>query len=335
MRKNVFAICDLETEYAVNFMEYLNRKKSIPFEIQAFTSVDTLLAYAEKNPVEILLISDRAMCREIQALKIGTVVILSEERPNPSQQKMPTVYKYQAQDQVIREVMACYGETPDLAPLVSLAARQKTKILGVYSPLHRCLKTSIALALGQILAREKAVLYLNLEEYSGFEGLMEKTFDSDLSDLIYYARQENADLTRKITSMIRSVGNLDYIPPVRMPWDLRCITLKDCRRILDSLVRCSAYEVLILDLGTEMEEILELLKLCGTIYMPILTDPVSSCKIRQFEQMLTAWNCEDLWEKTVRLRPPYYAAAAWGGSYVEQLAWGELAQYLRKTLKLG
>ena len=46
MKKNVFAICDLETEYAVNFMEYLNRRKSLPFEIQAFTSVETLTAYA-------------------------------------------------------------------------------------------------------------------------------------------------------------------------------------------------------------------------------------------------------------------------------------------------
>ena len=155
-------------QYAVNFMEYLNRRKSLPFEIQAFTSVETLTAYAEKNPVEILLISDRAMCREIQALKIGTVVILSEERPDPARKGFPAVYKYQAQDQLLREVMACYGEAPDLTPLVSLAARRNTEILGVYSPLHRCLKTSIALTLGQILAQDKAVLYLNLEEYSGF-----------------------------------------------------------------------------------------------------------------------------------------------------------------------
>ena len=334
MKKNVFAICDLETEYAVNFMEYLNRRKSLPFEIQAFTSVETLTAYAEKNPVEILLISDRAMCREVQALKIGTVVILSEERPDPARKGFPAVYKYQAQDQLLREVMACYGEAPDLTPLVSLAARRNTEILGVYSPLHRCLKTSIALTLGQILAQDKAVLYLNLEEYSGFEGLMEKTYDSDLADLIYYARQEDADLTKKMSAMIRTVGGLDYIPPVRTPWDLRCLTLRDCRRILDSLVRCSAYEVILLDLGTEMEDILELLKLCSRIYMPVLTDPVSACKMRQFEQMVSAWDCEELWEKTVRLRPPYYASAGWGGSYVEQLAWGELASYLRKALKL-
>ena len=33
MKKNIFAVCDLEVDYALNFMDYLNRKKNIPFEI--------------------------------------------------------------------------------------------------------------------------------------------------------------------------------------------------------------------------------------------------------------------------------------------------------------
>lgn len=48
MKKQVFAVCDLEAEYARNFMDYLNQKKNIPFEIQAFTSVESFVAYAEK-----------------------------------------------------------------------------------------------------------------------------------------------------------------------------------------------------------------------------------------------------------------------------------------------
>ena len=38
----VFAICDLETEYAIRFMEYLNRRE-LPFEVQMFTA--TLAAF--------------------------------------------------------------------------------------------------------------------------------------------------------------------------------------------------------------------------------------------------------------------------------------------------
>lgn len=59
-----------------------------------------------------------------------------------------------------------------------------------------------ALTLGQILAKERAVLYLNMEEYSGFEELMGKGFAHNLSDLLYYVRQDNQNLLYKMNSMI-------------------------------------------------------------------------------------------------------------------------------------
>ena len=78
MKKQIFAVCDLEAEYACNFMDYLNTRKSIPFEVQAFTSVESLLAYGKENPIELLLISAEAMCKEVKELNIGKIVILTE-----------------------------------------------------------------------------------------------------------------------------------------------------------------------------------------------------------------------------------------------------------------
>ncbi|MEI3437232.1 MAG: hypothetical protein V8Q83_03325 [Blautia sp.] len=68
MKKNVFAVCDLEVDYALNFMEYLNQKRNIPFEIQAFTTVDSLTAYGEKVHIELLLISGKAMCQRVPGI---------------------------------------------------------------------------------------------------------------------------------------------------------------------------------------------------------------------------------------------------------------------------
>ena len=78
MKKNIFAVCDLEVDYALNFMDYLNQKKNIPFEIQAFTTVESLIAYGKNIHIELLLISQKAMCRQVQELEIGKIVILSE-----------------------------------------------------------------------------------------------------------------------------------------------------------------------------------------------------------------------------------------------------------------
>lgn len=78
-----------------------------------------------------------------------------------------------------------------------------------------------ALALAQILGREKSVLYLNMEEYSGFEELFEKEYPYTLSDLLYFVRQEQAGITVKMNSMIQSMGSMDFIPPVQSPEDIR------------------------------------------------------------------------------------------------------------------
>ncbi len=79
MKRNIFAVCDLEVDYALNFMDYMNRKKNIPFEIQAFTSVENLIAYGKQTHIELLLISGPgAMCREVRELDIGKIIILSE-----------------------------------------------------------------------------------------------------------------------------------------------------------------------------------------------------------------------------------------------------------------
>ena len=186
--RNFFAVCDLEVDYALIFMDYMNRKKNIPFEIQAFTSVENLIAYGKQTHIELLLISGRAMCREVRDLDIGKIIILSEGVHPPELDQYPSVYKYQSSSDVLREVMACYGaEKKTVADQIAVL-KKTTEIIGIFSPLGRCLKTSFALTLGQILAKERAVLYLNMEEYSGFEECMGTSVAHNLGYSVYYVR---------------------------------------------------------------------------------------------------------------------------------------------------
>lgn len=137
MKRNIFAVCDLEVDYALNFMDYMNRKKNIPFEIQAFTSVENLIAYGKQTHIELLLISGRAMCREVRDLDIGKIIILSEGVHPPELDQYPSVYKYQSSSDVLREVMACYGaEKKTVADQIAVL-KKTTEIIGIFSPLGR------------------------------------------------------------------------------------------------------------------------------------------------------------------------------------------------------
>ena len=333
MKKNIFAVCDLEVDYAYNFIGYLNQKKNIPFEIQAFTSRESLMEYGKKNYIELLLISDKAMCREIKEMDIGKIVILSEGVHLPELDQYPSVYKYQSSSDVIREVMACYGEEKAVLPAQFPVLKKTTEILGVYSPLGRCLKTSFALTLGQVLARERAVLYLNLEEYSGFEELMGKGFSYNLSALLYYVRQDNQNLVMKMNSMIQTVNNLDFIPPVQAPGDICGTSWEDWEHLLREIELHSSYEVIILDIGSGIDEIFQMLDKCKRIYMPVLSDTMSVSKIAQFENLLRIWDYPQVLAKTEKVRLPFHIGGASPEVYIEQLVWSELGDYVRALLR--
>lgn len=333
MRKNIFAVCDLEKDYARNFMEHVNQKKNLPFEVQAFTNVENLIAFGRENHIELLLISAEAMCREIEELKPGKIIVLSENSCFSRQETYPSVYKYQSSSELVREVMACYGEERAVLPEQLPFLKKKTEILGVYAPVNRCLKTSFALTIGQLLAKNRSVLYLNLEEYAGFEELFGKSFSHNLSDLLYHVRQGTGNFSVKMSSMTETVNKLDFIPPVLAPCDIRNTAWQDWERLLQEIVLHSNYEVIVLDIGNGIDEVFHMLDLCGKIYMPVLADVVSRAKYAQFENLLRIWDFSQVLTRIVKIQLPPYFEISGTESYVEKLMWSELGEYAKKILR--
>lgn len=227
-------------EYARNFMEYLNQKRNIPFEVHAFSSAEMFLEFAKNNETEILLISDKAMKEEIRRYPIRQIIILSEGVHSPVLDQYPAVYKYQSSEKVIREVMACYGVENGVDTSPALLPKKEMRIIGIYSPVGRTQKTSFALTMGQILAKERAVLYLNMESYSGFERLLECSYDRGMSDILYYARQENQGIIYKLGGMVQSMQNLDYLPPAASRWTFRLQNTKNGNGCFRRLRRTAA-----------------------------------------------------------------------------------------------
>ena len=335
MKKQVFAVCDLEAEYARNFMDYLNQKKNIPFEIQAFTSVESFVAYAEKNPVELLLISAEAMCHEVGEMDIGKIVILTEGSTPKELENYTGVYKYQASSDVVREVMACYGAEKAIFPVQLPVLKKTTEVLGVYSPLGGCLQTCFALTLAQILGKVKSVLYLNLEEYAGFEQMMQKKFTYTLSDLLYFAKQKSTVITVKMNSMIQTMGDMDFIPPVQSPEDIRGTSWQDWEHLLQEIILHSSYEAIVLDIGNGIEEVFQMLDMCTTVYTPIKADIMSRCKIEQFEELLGVRDYTQVLTRMIKLELPCGQEILTEPFRAEQLVWGTLGSFVRELLGRG
>ena len=58
--------------------------------------------------------------------------------------------------------------------------------------------------------------------------------------------------------------------------------------------------------GENGDEDFRLLEMCRKIYMPVLNDTLSVCKVTQFENLLRIWNKEKILEKTEKVHLPFH-----------------------------
>lgn len=331
MRKDIFAVCDLEASYALKLMEFIQEKQGASFEVQAFTNVKSLCEFSKKHEISLLLISSQAMCREVRELPIEKIMILSEGEVIEELDEYPCIYKYQASDSLISEVMGYYAVEKRTAPQAFL--KKDMRCIAVYSPVRRVLKTSFALTLGQILARDRRVLYINLESYSGFSWLMEKEFAADVADLMYFVKRGYGSLVYKLQGIVQSIHNLDYIPPALSPMDIRSVLCEEWLALLGEIEAYSTYDVVILDFDETADGFLELLRHCHIIYMPIREDSLSAAKLRQYEKLIELAGYGDLAGKTRKVKLPFHNSFGSGEHYAEQLVWSELGDFIRNLLR--
>lgn len=331
MRKDIFAVCDLEASYALRLMEFIQEKQGASFEVQAFTNVKSLCEFAKKHEISLLLISAQAMCREVREMQIEKIMILSEGEVLEELGDYPCIYKYQASDSLISEVLGYYAAEKRTAPQALL--KKDMRCIAVYSPVKRALKTSFALTLGQILARDRRVLYINLESYSGFSWLIGKDSAADVADLMYFVKRGYGSLVYKLQGIVQSIGNLDYIPPALSPMDIRSVLCEEWLALLGEIESYSVYDVVILDFDETVDGFLEILRHCGVIYMPVREDGLSAAKLAQYEKLLELAGYRELAEKTRKLKLPFHNSFGSGVHYAEQLVWSELGDFTRKLLR--
>ncbi len=275
MKQNVMALCDLETAYVVNFVEYVNRRAgNVPFEIHAFTTVEQLRDFQRGRHVELLLISEKAMSPEVDRMDIGRVLILSEEEHARQDPDRPTVCKYQPSPALIREVLADYAGTRTDAALIS-PFRKRTEVIGVISPNPEALQIYFSLSLGTLLAEEGSALCLTFESAPGLENAFGQNFDRSMTDAVYYLWKEEEHFMDKVNAMTATLGPLHVLPPFTAGEDRTQIPGSAWVGMIEKITGQGTYDWLILDLTTHLPELSALLRRCDHLFVPLRDDPIS------------------------------------------------------------
>lgn len=337
MKQKIFAICDTEEAYAIRLTEYMLEKIRLPYALHLFTQLEELQKFMQREEVEILLIAENALKQlreEYVRQQVAKLFVLQEGAESPEDDKedqnhLNCINKFQSPEKI---VAALYESIVDLSDWRQKMTVQDTevKLIGIYSPIKRCLQTSFALTMGQILAKEHKTLYFNFENYSGFGQMLKKEFSMDMTDLMYYFKCDKDKLFMRLPSMIQNINGLDYVPPMQYRAEPKEITGLQWLELCRNIAGMGQYEYIILDLDDSMEGLFDLLQNCTKIYTITKDDNFAVAKINQYEQILKFHELEEIADKTVKCKFPIFKELP---ANMDLMTHGEMAGYVKAIVK--
>lgn len=312
-----FLICDIQTEYAEHLQKVLEDHFSEEYQFHFFRDAGKMKEFAESGKTDILLTCEEYEAELSEKAGGANLFILTDDREYARRRRdgYTYIFRYQPADTIVRELRKGIKKTrsPERSErYLSPVPEQRKRvvrirdepgvrgIVGVYSPIHRIGKTKFAIRLGQKLAAQIPVLYLNMEGYSGGDFYFSGRTEYDLGDLIYCMKQERTDYGIKISTMTGQIDGLDYISPMNNEQDLRMVSKDEWITLLDRICDECIYEAVILDLGDCINGLYEIMRKCTKIYTPYICDSISDTKMEQYENNLRESGYEDVLRKTVR-----------------------------------
>lgn len=322
MNVKVLAVCDAEKQYAIKLMEAFCEKKNSGFQVHAFSDVVELEQFAAQTRIEILLITGRLMSESLHHFDIGTIILLSDGEIYEEFSDYESIYKYQSADHILKEVLCYYAEYAK--PVTGMyCGKKEFEVHGVYSPVGRCGKSTLAKALAGNYGKNKKTLLLDLQSFGACQEQLGEEEIWDLSDIIYFLRQGKKSFLYKLGSIVQARNNYDYILPMKTPADLRSVTLAEWTELLEKLSTDSDYQIIVMDFGNDICGLFQLLSQCTKIYIPMLSDADSKRKIRNFEWILKDENFEKVMEGMHKIILPAEDCKINVEAYMEE--WAERA----------
>lgn len=328
-------ICDSEAGYAEKLADYLRRSRECSFDIAVFTSGAAFLEREAEKEIELLLIEERiyqefAKEGTLNQIYAKKVLVLAEDRKEQHDigVQEETVYKYQAGSGILYHLLDNHADDKEKINMQMI--QKHAEVIGVYSPVNRTLKTSFALTLGQIYAEKEETLYINLEGCSGLRELLSLQDEKNLADLVYEFSVKRNQFPVLLYQFVQKAEDLALISPVESIAELQCVASTEWTSLLAYIAENACYKKVILDVGENVNGIMDILQLCDIVYEPLRSDCVSLSKLSAFETAVKKYQGNHLsFPKFLKLEFPYFEDL---GEGFMNLKYSSLGRYVRQLI---
>lgn len=218
---------------------------------------------------------------------------------------------------------------------------RNTRVIGIYSPINRCGKTSLAVLFSEILARRGNSLMICMDHHNGI--LADE--ELNIAELIYYLSREQQLVSRgehfydfsQYDRFVKKWEQISYIAASPSVENMMQIPTEPFCELIHLLQKTNKYQYIVLDLSEGIESLYKVLNQCDVIFMPVLNDCISKSKIQQFEQQINSVTERDVWEslkcRIYKIQFPETIEADGVENYYRELIWSDLGNFAGQILE--
>ena len=320
--KDLLAIYDADTEYALRLRDALNKENGFPYYAEVAKSEEELESLVRDSGAEVLLTSGGNPAPE----GVKTVIRLTDAPGYAGGE--PAVFRYQPAEKIRDAILKCRRVSEGLEE-DRVARLHRETWIGVASPVGRALKTSFSLVLGQLLSQRQKTLYVNLEPCPGTAVLFGTGFSKDLSELLYEGMKADWDGSGEFTA---TVHGLDVLVPAAVPEDVYQTDPAFLSAVIRKFASANQYETVVADLGSEFRLTEAFLPFLDKLYVPTRNEPLQEAKVAEYREWLTRVTDPSFEHKTEVLSLPAPGLFSRGKFDPEQLVFTELGDAVRTLL---
>lgn len=336
MNNGIISILDDDELYARCFAAYLTSHGSSGYQATLFTDIDKLTEYSKKNHIDILLANEKYLnCFSVSPIQSSYTFILceSENCNTPSINKCDIsfdnfIYKYQSAELLLHQILQVVSKDNSI-----IKHGESSYITGIYSPVKRSGRTSLAIAIAELYSLNSSTLFISFDEFADKYLILDDN-SKNLSHLIFFFLENKSTFISKISSVATSRNLLDIVPPANFPRNIRELSSIELMNMLEHL-RSSLYQNIVIDFSDTTSDILSVLTKCDIIYAPVLNDYISMSKYDSFMSNALIFDSEFYSTKIQKVHLPDFEVSSSTSNIFHNISLGPLGNFASELISQG
>lgn len=297
MKTYMVGILDKDPDYAGAFMDYVNYKRELGLRLVLFSGIKAVEDYLAAGNLDLIITDDLHDLKEKDSgydLMGVKAAVWSEYDSrgdvwNSAENSAVNIYKYQKAETICKQIRnILYEEKPD--------ARKISSCIGVYSPIGRCGKTTLAKALA-LNDEVRGGLYISMEDFgTDVNGLS--------NEILYMIKTKSPRLEEALVQRIVEEGGISVLRLSGTFIDTHDVTVSDMETLRTSLLQLGRYTTVVFDIGSASICDMSILSMFDRLYVPVLRDEVSVKKFEVFTRMLKDMDMRSVITKLITVDIP-------------------------------